>query len=522
MDLPAVDDVALVKSIADDLPVAIWLGTVPKGDVVYVNRAFEAILGMGPPEDAERGNYVATYSVHTRDGAPYPEGQMPYERVLAARDTLGIADLVIHRGDRRIALRVYAKPLFDDKGEITHVLEAFHDITREVEAERARAEGEARLRQAQRMEAIGNLAGGIAHDFNNMLAAIKILTSHLERSEPDPTRLQFLGDIGQVVDTAAKLTRALLRFARRGEAEVKPISIAEIVTQVAELGRRTIDRNIEIVSDIGADATILGDAGQIEQVLMNLVVNARDAMPMGGRLCLRVRPFELASPRGPLGPGKYVEIEVADSGTGISPEIRDRVFDPYFTTKNTGPVKGTGLGLATVYAIVRAHGGAIEIVDTLGGGTTLRVVLPRAEQTTRPSKFVERKRATPQRGTLLFVDDEAPIRRATTVAFEALGYRVLTAEHGEQAIDIFRRMHDEIDAVVLDMVMPGMGGRAALRVMHDIAPHVPVVLTSGLALDGDGSGAHAFAAKPYDIDSLCETIERLRTERAERTGVTRT
>ncbi|MGZ3478000.1 MAG: PAS domain-containing protein, partial [Polyangiales bacterium] len=249
MDLPAVDDIALVKSIAADLPVAIWLGTVPEGKVVYVNRAFEEILGMGPPEDAARGNYVAPYSVHTREGAPYPEGQMPYERVLAARDTVVIDDLVIHRGARKIALRVWAKPLFDSKGEITHVLEAFTDISREVEAERARTEGEARLRQAQRMEAIGNLAGGIAHDFNNMLAAIKILTSHLQRSESDATRLRFLGDIDGVVDTAAKLTRALLRFARRGEAVVQPVSIAELVTQVTELSRRTIDRNIEIVGE---------------------------------------------------------------------------------------------------------------------------------------------------------------------------------------------------------------------------------------------------------------------------------
>jgi signal transduction histidine kinase/CheY-like chemotaxis protein len=514
MDLPAVDDVALVKSIADDLPVAIWLGTVPKGDVVYVNRAFEEILGMGPPDGAERGNYVAPYGIFTRDGSPYPEGQMPYERVLRARDTVVIDDLVIHRGDKRIALRVFAKPLFDDKGEITHVLEAFHDISREVEAERARTEGEARLRQAQRMEAIGNLAGGIAHDFNNMLAAIKILTSHLERSEADKIRLQLLGDIGSVVDTASKLTRALLRFARRGEAVVQPVSIAELVTQVAELGRRTIDRNIEIVNEAEGSATVLGDPAQIEQVLMNLVVNARDAMPSGGRLCLRTRNFELGSPRGALSAGKYVEIEVADNGTGIAPEIRDRVFDPYFTTKTTGPVKGTGLGLATVYAIVSTHGGAVEIVDTLGGGTTVRVMLPRADAAHAASAAAQKKReTTPRQGTLLFVDDEAPIRRATVIAFEALGYRVLSAEHGEEAVEIFRRMHAEIDAVVLDMVMPGMGGRAALRVMNGIAPEVPVILTSGLALDGEGTGAHAFAAKPYDIDSLCETIERLRTER---------
>jgi CheY-like chemotaxis protein len=244
-------------------------------------------------------------------------------------------------------------------------------------------------------------------------------------------------------------------------------------------------------------------------------------MPTGGRLALRTRNIELGSARGALSAGKYVEIEVADNGTGIAPEIRDRVFDPYFTTKTTGPVKGTGLGLATVYAIVSTHGGSVEIVDTLGGGTTVRVMLPRAESAQSANAVLQKKRITPKQGTLLFVDDEAPIRRATVIAFEALGYRVLSAEHGEEAIEIFRRMHAEIDAVVLDMVMPGMGGRAALRVMSDIAPDVPVILTSGLALDGEGSGAHAFAAKPYDIDALCETIERLRSERRPGDTVTR-
>jgi signal transduction histidine kinase/CheY-like chemotaxis protein len=505
MGLPPID-VTLLRTIADDLPLAIWLGAVPGGEVIYVNKAFEEILGMGPPEGASAGNYVAPYSVHTRDGRAYPEDQMPYERVLRARDTCVIDDLVIHRGDQRVYLRVFARPLFDSAGAITHVLETFEDISREVASEQARVDGEARLRHAQRMEAVGNLAGGIAHDFNNMLAAVKILTSHLERSEVDAQRLRLLGDISQVVDTAAKLTHALLRFARRGDSQIQAVSLPDVIANIAELSRRTIDKRIEILTEIAGRGVVLGDAGQLDQLVMNLVVNARDALGSGGRIVIRT-----------VDNGETVTLEVADNGPGIARELRDRVFEPYFTTKTNGPVKGTGLGLATVYGIVKAHGGTTEILDTPGGGATLRVTLPRADESAVVHAQRIIPRAASQRGTLLVVDDEPPVRRAATLALEGLGYRVLPAESGEHAVRLYSEHHREIDAVVLDMVMPGMGGRQAYAAMRAINAHVPVIITSGLGAGDEARatmelGAQAFAAKPYDLDSLCETIEKLRTE----------
>ena len=519
--LPPID-VALLRTIADDLPLAIWLGAVPGGEVVYVNNAFEDILGMGPPKDASRGNYVATYSVHARDGSVYREDQMPYERVIRARNTIVLDDLVIHRGDERVYLRVFARPLFDAEGTITHVLETFEDITREVLADAARAEGDARLRHAQRMEAVGNLAGGIAHDFNNMLAAVKILTSHLERTELDPQRLRLLGDIGQVVDTAAKLTHTLLRFARKGDAQITGIAVPDLITNLAELSRRTIDKRIEVLTETSGRSIVLGDTGQIEQVLMNLVVNARDAMPEGGRLILRCRDRETH----PAREGEWVAIEIVDNGHGIAPDVRERIFEPYFTTKTTGPIKGTGLGLATVYGIVQAHGGFVEIDETPGGGATMRVLLPRADE----SAVVPRPRIIPraaaQRGTLLIIDDEPPVRRAAVLALEGLGYRVLPAESGEQALVLYREHHREIDAVVLDMVMPGMGGRQTYVALREINDRIPVIVTSGLSLGEEARrtlelGAEAFTPKPYDVHSLCETIEQLRSRRDGRhVGVT--
>jgi two-component system cell cycle sensor histidine kinase/response regulator CckA len=514
MPSPKVEDISLLRTIADDLPVAIWLGAVPSGDVVYVNKAFEVILGMGPPEGAAAGNYVAPYSVHTRDGIPYPERDMPYERVLRARDTVVIDDLVIHRGSKRIYLRVYAKPLLDAEGNITHVLEAFDDISREVLAEQARVEGETRLRHAQRLEAVGNLAGGIAHDFNNMLAAIKILTAHLERTESDAARVRLLGDIGQVVDSAAKLTHTLLRFSRRGDAQVQPIAIPDLIASVGELCRRTFDKRIEIAVDSTERAVVLGDPGQLEQVVMNLVVNARDAMSYGGRLTLRCHDDGASR----------VFIDVVDTGPGIEPALRDRVFEPYFTTKTSGAVKGTGLGLATVYGILQAHGGSVEILDTPGGGATVRVKLPRADAHVEVTAPRVVPRAAAQRGTLLIVEDEPPVRRAAVLALEGLGYRVLAAENGEEAVHLYREHHRELDAVLLDIVMPGMGGRQTYSALRAIDDQIPVIVTSGLALGDEARatmelGAHAFTPKPYDVHALCETIEQLRARRTNVTSV---
>ncbi len=507
------------KNVADDLPVAVWLGTVPGGEVVYVNPAFEEILGMGPPPDASAGNYVAPYNIRTREGAPYPEREMPYERVLRARDVVVIDDLVVHRSNgKKIPLRVYAKPLFDADGNITHVLEAFHDITREVAAEQARNEGEARLRHAQRLEAVGTLAGGIAHDFNNMLAAIKILVSHLERTEADAQRLRLLGDIDQVVDSAAKLTHALLRFARRGDAALQAVSTVDLLGNVAGLGRRTIDRNIEIATETAGRGIVHADPGQIEQLLMNLVVNARDAMPNGGRLVLRANEQTLAC-HPTLSPGEYVMLEIEDSGIGIDPQLRERIFEPYYTTKNTGPVKGTGLGLATVYGIVKAHGGAIEVTDTAGGGTTMRVFLPRATSGSEPESIVRAPRSAPRHGSILVVDDEPPVRRAATLALEGLGYRVHAAATGQEAIELFRSHHASIDAVVLDMVMPGLSGRETYLALRSIDASVPVIVTSGLSFSDEAKatlelGARAFTPKPYDAHSLSAMIEEVREFRA--------
>ncbi len=361
-----VDELAMVS---DDLPVAIWLGRVPSGETAYTNREFRQVLGLVPPPDASRGAFVEPYGVHTLEGDPYPEDRMPFERAVVARETVVVDDLVIHRRDgRHVHLRVFAKPIFDASGTMTHVLEAFVEITREIESERARVEGERRLARAQRLESIGQLAAGIAHDFNNLLTVTTMVVSRLLPTEADPKRRDALAQVSAATDSAVGLIRNLLQFAGRKRHLPVPQSLDTIAASVVDIARRTFDRDISIQTQLESGTTeVLGDASQLEQVVMNLLLNARDAVTPPGDVVVRTRVEE-----------DRVVLEVSDTGPGIDRSLRELVFEPYFTTKTRGAVRGTGLGLATVHGVVKGHGGSVEVVDDGRPGTTLRVTLPAA------------------------------------------------------------------------------------------------------------------------------------------------
>jgi two-component system cell cycle sensor histidine kinase/response regulator CckA len=369
-----------IVRFADELPVAIWVGSVPSGECVYVNQAFRTILGIDPPEGAARGNYVGPYSVHTLTGAPYPEKQMPYERALAARALVEIDDMFIQRHDGgRTYLRVYARPLFDEGGEMTHVVEAFTDISREALSNEKQRVQEAQLRRAQRMEALGSLAGGIAHDFNNLLTAIKMIVGQLGLVRNSDSRVATgLAQIDDVAESAARLTRALLDFARPGMSLKRRVSLRELATKAALLAASGLDPRITIEGPLGdEDLHVEGDPTQLEQLLLNLIWNARDAIATAGRVTLRLRRRTVSADElGALAPGQYAQLEVEDTGGGIAPEVRERIFEPYFTTKSSGAIKGTGLGLAMVFGIVESHDGHVDVTCTGASGTTMRVLLP--------------------------------------------------------------------------------------------------------------------------------------------------
>ncbi len=504
-----------IAAFADALPVAIWVGSVPSGEAVYVNKEFRVILGIEPPQGAARGNYVGPYSVHTREGDPYPENEMPFERALAAKASIEVDNMVIHRHDGgRTHLRVYARPLFDQAGKITHVLEAFTDITREVLSKDEQHEREAQLRQAQRMESLGSLAGGIAHDFNNLLAVIRIIATHLASKETHPDVREGLAQIDEVTESAARLTRSLLGFARQGKNLSQRICVNEIAARVAELARRTVGRQILVQCVLSPGRLeVEGDGTQIEQLLMNLVVNGRDAIEGTGTLTIRsaardVNDIETAEV--PL--GHYAVLEVEDTGSGITPAVRERIFEPYFTTKTAGAVKGTGLGLATVFGIVESHRGRVSIARTGPSGTVMRVMLPLAasKQQEAPATRVQVARVA-GRGTVLVVDDEALVLRVTTCALEALGYRVLAAADGAAAIAAFQSARGEVDAVVLDLVMPILGGRDVFLALKALDPEVRVLLMTGYALNHEAQellnlGVRGFVAKPFSINELSTAI----------------
>jgi len=344
----------IIMALGENLPVGIWVARVPTGEEVYVNRTFSQIMGVGMLADAKVGNYSEPYGIFTRDGNPYPEDRLPFVRAMREKQVVVVDDIAIHRPDgTRVAVRAFARPVGDP---MTHVIVAFFDITREIEAEQARVEADQRLARSQRLEAIGNLAGGIAHDFNNLIFGIKLIASELASAEQDPKRKNALALIDEITERSATLTRSLLGFARRGKHRALPLSLSDVITSMGELLRRTLSGvtlEIETLAEDGG--TVLGDQSQIEQVILNLVVNARDAVKGSGSVRVQTRTVTLDAPPpgavGVAGPGRYVVLDVADDGPGIPSELRERVFEPYFTTKTKGPERGTGLGLATVLGI---------------------------------------------------------------------------------------------------------------------------------------------------------------------------
>jgi PAS domain S-box-containing protein len=465
----------IIHAIADDLPVGIWVARAPDGEFVYANHTFAEIMGQAGRDDAKVGSYSAPYGICTRDGKPYPEERMPFVRALRERRVVVVDDLTIHRPDGTLVhVRAFARPISDDNGIITHVVIAFFDVTREVDAEFAKAESERRLQRGQRLEAIGTLAGGIAHDFNNLIFGVKLLAAELGVHETDPQRRASLALIDDITERCAMLTRSLLGFARRGKHRAAPVAVDDLIDGMSELLRRTLS-GVTITFETGAAqrGTVIADRAQLEQVLMNLAVNAAEAIAdtgRGGRIAVRTRTDDDA-----------VVLEVADDGPGIPPELRDRVFEPYFTTKT--PERGTGLGLATVFGIVENHGGTIEIAPGLEGrGTTMRMRLPAVRAAAAPPPRAPTRDVPAGSGTVLVVDDDALVRRSVVGALRSLGYDTVEAEGGAEAIHVYRHRRD-LRAVVLDMVMPDMNGRATLAAMRAVDPGIPVLLMSGYTIN---------------------------------------
>ncbi len=377
---------------------------------------------------------------------------------------------------------------------------------------------EDQFRQAQKMEAVGRLAGGVAHDFNNLLMVIsgyaEVMLAALDSGHP--LREKALA-IQQASDRATTLTRQLLAFSRKQLLELKVVDVNAIVVDMERLLRPLIGEAIEFVTNLTPEAAhTRADAGQLEQVLMNLVVNARDAMTSGGTLILQTEKIVVddSHRRGPtfIRPGHYVMLSVSDTGTGMDKETQSRIFEPFFTTKEKG--KGTGLGLSTVYGIVKQTGGYVMVQSEPGRGTTFQIYLPRAEGAAEKHSAPVAPTALGGTETVLLVEDEESVRQLVRETLTAKGYRVMEAENGESGMAAAARHDGKIDLVITDVVMPGMGGRELVKQLAQRRPDTKVLYLSGYTEDAivnDGtieSGA-AFLQKPFTLQSLSRKVREV-------------
>jgi len=389
------------------------------------------------------------------------------------------------------------------------------DITDRKLAEEESRRLQAQLIKAQKMEAIGHLAGGIAHDFNNLLTGILGYANLLSLKEGvDPEVAKAAAIIQRSAERASQLTAQLLGFAEQGKNLIVPVELGRVIASVTGVLERTQDPHIRIVTSLRPEGgCVLGDPSQLDQVVMNLAINACDAMPRGGQLKFTTEPATLdeafCREREWMSPGRYLLLSVSDTGVGISPENLERIFAPFFTTKAQG--KGTGLGLSMVFGIVKNHGGCVDVRSEAGVGSVFRVFLPESPEGAMNGKAAFDQAFPRGRGRILLVDDQEPVREVAKDMLEALGYEVITAVDGLEGVLRYRDLWREIDLVILDMVMPNMSGGDCFRRMREINPKARVVLSSGYSMDGSiqgvmNEGILAFIQKPYRLDELSRVV----------------
>jgi signal transduction histidine kinase/ActR/RegA family two-component response regulator len=415
----------------------------------------------------------------------------------------------VNRQGRRLILESRWTLLRDDQGAPRSILLINTDETE-------RKKLEAQFLRGQRLESIGTLAGGIAHDLNNVLSPILTSLELIRSRLPDSGDQELIDIIEASANRGAEMVKQILVFARGAEGQRTRLDLPKILWELEKIIRETFPRNLRIQVHAARDLwPIVGDATQLQQVLLNLCVNARDAMPEGGTLTLRAANLPADDPDRPpdAAAAAQVLIEVGDTGEGISEENRERIFDPFFTTKELG--KGTGLGLSTAQAIVKNHGGSIGVRSESGHGATFRILLP-TSATGRPGDAQRTKYTMPVgRGELvLVVDDEASIRSVTQRTLENFGYRVVVAKNGGDGLAVFHRNRAEVAAVITDMMMPLLDGPAMIREIRLHEPDLPIVAVTGLAATDNltrarDAGAQAFLPKPYPAEMLLQTLADL-------------
>jgi PAS domain S-box-containing protein len=472
--------------------------------VRFWNRRAEQLYGYSADEVVGRFSVELLY----RDPAPY---YAAFEQLMAHGEWHGELHQITRDG-RELIVDARWTLLRDESGAPEAVLAINSDITE-------RKKLETQYLRAQRMESIGTLAGGIAHDLNNVLAPILLAVGLLKHRGPAPEQVRLLENIEASAQRAAALVRQVLSFARGTSGPRHELQLADVVQEVIHFCRETFPRNIELVVELAPDlAPIRADATQIHQLLLNLCVNSRDAMPDGGRLTVRAVNIRLDPAQRKLQPkatdGLYVLLSVEDTGVGIPPELQERIFDPFFTTKEVG--QGTGLGLTTAQAVVKSHGGFLSLYSEPGQGTVFRVYLPAAtptEERAVPASL----RAAPRghNELILVVDDEPAVCAVTQELLEGHGYRVVTASDGRAALELLAAQPEPVALVLTDMMMPVMDGKALIAALLAQYPHLPIIAASGYSGNGHnlpdtkGAARVRFIAKPYPAEELLQLMAEL-------------
>lgn len=470
--------------------------------ILRVNKAMAAVIGLS--EQELKGRFCFEL-VHHRDEPP---AFCPHSMLLED-GTEHHVEVFEPKLGRSLDVRV--SPLSDETGTVIGAVHVMRDVTEQKNLQK-------QLLQAQKMESIGTLAGGIAHDFNNLLQVIigysDMLLFNTKPTEPDYERLNAIRRAGR---DGAELAKRILAFSRRLEPNARPIDLNNEIVRVQKMLERTVSKMIRIEILLADNLqTVNADPSQMEQMLLNLAVNAQHAMPDGGRLTIETANVTLDEDysRTHLGvePGRYVLLSVSDTGYGMDKEVLEHIFEPFYTTKEAS--EGTGLGLAMVFGIVKSHKGHIICYSEPGAGTTFKIYLPAIVQQIEQDVAVTRQMPAFGTETILLVDDEKSVRKLGKQMLRIAGYTVLTATNGRKALEIYRSNRDRIALVLLDLMMPEMGGKQCLEELLKIDPRVKVVIASGYSANGPtkdalASGAKGFVDKPHDIRQVLEAVRRV-------------
>ena len=469
----------------------------PDGQVTYVNPAFEHVTGFSALE---------TKGKNIRELLGTDVAEPPDQKAQNASEGWKRKVSTTRKDDSPLELDLTVRPVRDPAGTMTNYTFVGRDITEE-------AALEDQLRQSQKLEGIGLLAGGVAHDFNNILTGILGYANMLEPdAAPGSTMQEGLHVIQQAAERAAELTKQLLSFARRGKRQNTTVDLNSTILEVVSLLTRTVNKNIVVTEHFDTDqATVLGDPGQLQQVVLNLSINGRDAMPDGGRLTFRtwrqVLDAEQLLPHPGAEPGVFVSLSVSDTGVGIEKKNLRRIFEPFFTTKDAG--KGTGMGLAMVYGIVKAHHGFIDVESEAGKGTTFTVCIPATDASLATVHPAEAPRSG--HGRILVVDDEEVVRKLAREMLRRAGYDAVAVSGLDEAVEWYRTHPHQADLVIIDMVMPGKDGQECFKALKAIDPGVRAILSTGYGLDGHAqdaldAGMVGYVQKPYHTEDLITAV----------------